>query len=728
VRLLALPAGTVGRWVTIGLWLALVAGLSPFAVKLADITNDDVILPGGAQTSQVHRLLRERFPGGDIRPVLLVYRREGGLARADRRRILTDAREAAGVPLAARPIPPFGPTARPGQVSRARDIAFTVVPLTADEDFRFGPSIEALREVVHDGDDGLEVHVTGFPALLTDFNSAVKEADITLLIATGALVLLLLLAIYHSPILAVLPLFVVGVAYVVAAGIVYLVADGGGLTVSSTATSLLLVLMFGAGTDYCLLLVARFRYELRRDERESAGVARALSNAAPAMVASAVTVALALLVMLAGILGTIRGLGPVNAIGVVVVLLASLSLLPALLAALGRTSFWPATEAVSPKTRPYRVWAQPLLGIAPIARRDRWSALGERVRRRPAAWLVAGSVLLGGMALGAVVYESDVDVVGQFRADTDSTRGYETLSSGFPPGTLAPATVLVERRNGPVTRADLEKVRQRIAATPQVQAVVEGRRSRDGRIGEQLMLFADYPYSLAALDRVETIRQNVSGIDPNLSVLVGGGPATNVDYRSAASRDLKVVGPLVLLVVLLTLIVLLRALVAPLYLLATVIASLLATVGSSLLIFKLVFGRDTVDPVLPLIIFIFLVALGSDYNIFLMSKVREDALDRGTVNGMLSALVATGPVITSAGLILAGTFMVLAVLPVYVLLEIGIAVALGVLLDTFIVRSLLVPAITWLVGERSWWPSSAAHKPMIATRPAAARPSPGARR
>jgi RND superfamily putative drug exporter len=250
--------------------------------------------------------------------------------------------------------------------------------------------------------------------------------------------------------------------------------------------------------------------------------------------------------------------------------------------------------------------------------------------------------------------------------------------------------------------------------------VLDGRRSRDARIGELAVLFADYPYSLAALDRVETIRANVSQVDADLSVLVGSGPATQADYRNAASRDLKVIGPLVLVVVLLTLIVLLRAVIAPLYLLATVIASLLATLGASLLIFKVIFGRDTVDPVLPLIIFIFLVALGSDYNIFLMSKVREDAHVRGTANAMLSALVATGPVITSAGLILAGTFMVLVVLPVYVLLEIGIAVALGVLLDTFLVRSMLVPAVTWLAGERSWWPSSAARRPMIATGKASA--------
>lgn len=701
---LSFATGRVSRWVVVAAWLGVAVAVVPFAAKLPDATNDDIVLPGGSQTARVYDLLAERFPDGDTRPVLLVYRRSGGLTREDRATILAEAREAAEVPLAARPIPPFGPGAPPGLVSASGEVAYTVVPLVAQDVFRFVPSIEALRELDVAERAGLERHVTGYPALVADINSAVKEADVTLLAATGTLVLFLLLLIYRSPVLAFLPLVVVGFAYVVAAGIVYVLADAAVMRVDSTATSLLLVLMFGAGTDYCLLLVARYRAELRRDEDADRAVARAVPTTAPAMVASGATVAAALLVMLVGIFGTNRSLGPVNAIGIAVVLLASLTLLPALLSILGRRSFWPSEMAVSARTQAYRY-----RNLPPPFRPGRWERLGRRVRERPKAWFVLAVIVLGAGAAGTALYEPDVDVVGQFRESTDGTQGYEALRSGFPPGTVAPITVLIERPGARVGQDDVETVAERIRATPGVAAVVDrGRRSEDGGIAELTMLFSDYPYGDAALDRVAAIRDSVGRPAPELQVLLGGGTAERLDFREAASRDFKVIAPLVLGVVLLTLILLLRALVAPLYLLATVIVSFAAALGSSLVVFRLVFGQDTIDPALPLIVFIFLVALGSDYNIFLMSRVREEVDAYGTSQGMVRALTATGPVITSAGIILAGTFMVLAVLPVYALLEIGLAVALGVLLDTFLVRTLLVPAIAWIVGEASWWPSRAA--------------------
>jgi putative drug exporter of the RND superfamily len=699
---LSFATGRVSRWVVVAAWLGFAAAAFPVAANLADVTNDELVLPGGSPTARVYELLRERFPGGDTRPVLLVYRRPGGLTQDDRALILAEAREAADVPLAAAPIPAFAPGSPPELVSKSGEVAYTVVPLVAQDVFRFVPSIEALRELDVAEKGGLERHVTGYPALVADINSAVKEADITLLLATGALVLFLLLLIYRSPVLAFLPLLVVGLAYVVAAGIVHVLADASVLRVDSTASSLLLVLMFGAGTDYCLLLVARYRAELRRDEDAHQAVARAVPSSAPAIVASAATVVAALLVMLAGIFGTNRSLGPVNAIGIAVVLLASLTLLPALLSILGRRSFWPSMQAVSARTQAYRY-----RNLPPPFRPGRWEKLGVKVRERPKAWLVLGLIVLGAGGAGTALYTPDVDVVGQFRESTDGTRGYEALRTGFPPGTVAPVTVLVERVGARIRPPDVEAVAAQIRASPGVEAVVDrGRRSRDGSIAELTMLFSDYPYSAAAVDRVAAIRDSVRRLGPDLRVLLGGGTAERLDYREAASRDFRVIAPLVLAVVLLTLILLLRAIVAPLYLLGTVILSFVGTLGSSLIVFRLVFGQETIDPALPLIVFIFLVALGSDYNIFLMSRVREEAEKSGTNQGIVRALTATGPVITSAGIILAGTFLVLAVLPVYALLEIGLAVALGVLLDTFLVRTLLVPAIGWIVGEASWWPTS----------------------
>ena len=673
-------------WATLGSWAVLLAIFGPLGLKLPELTNDEVVLPASSQTSEVHRLLEARFPGGDEKQAILVYRRAGGLTDADRDRIAAEADEAAAVPLVSRTIAPFS---TPGLVSPRGDVAVTVVSLAAGSIFRVRPTIEELRELPKPS-GGLERYLTGTPALLSDFNSAIKEADTKLLGATALLVLVLLLAVYRSPLLALLPLGVVVVAYSVASGVLYLLARGG-LPVDSTSTSLLLVLMFGAGTDYCLLLVARYRSNMRGGDGSAAAVARALPQAAPAMIASAATVILAMLALLSGVLGLNRTIGPVNAIGIAIVLLASLTLLPALLALAGERAFWPARGPGRERES----------GV--------WQAVGERVRRRPVPWLAAAILVLGAGAGGLAVYELHADWFRQFKNETDGTRGYEALKTGFPAGALAPTTVLLERGDARLREGDAELVQRRLRASPGVAAVSEvQRRSDDGRAATLTLTLDDDPFGNPAIDRIEDLRTEIQSPAPGLRVLLAEGTARQTDFRAAAVRDAKVVAPIVLAVVLLTLIVLLRALVAPLLLLATVILSYLATLGVSLLVFRYVFGQEVVDPEFALVVFIFLVALGSDYNIFLMSRLREEAREHGTREGMLRALVATGPVITSAGLILAGTFVVLAVLPIWELIEIGFAVSLGVLVDTFLVRSIVVPALVWTAGDRIWWPAKAA--------------------
>lgn len=672
-------------WAILGAWAVLLAIFGPLGLKLPELTNDEVVLPSSSQTAVAHRLISERFPGGDRREVLLVYRRSGGLTAADRGVIAADAARVSEIPLVAGTVQPAD---MPGLVSERGDVAVTLVALSARQIFRVRPTIEELQALPAPG-GGLERHVTGTPALLSDFNSAIKEADTTLLAATGLLVLLLLLAVYRSPVLALLPLAVVVVAYSVASGVIYLLAEAG-LPVDSTSTSLLLVLMFGAGTDYCLLLVARYRSNLRAGRPVAEAVGRAVPQAAPAMIASAVTVMAAMLAMLAGVLGLNRTLGPVNAIGIAIVLLASLTLLPAVLALAGERAFWPGRPEAAEKVG----------GV--------WQQLGERVRRRPLTWLAAVLLLLGAGACGLATYELHNNWFKQFKHETDGTRGYEAMQTGFPAGALAPTTVVLERRDGPLTSADVGAVQDRLRASPRV-AQVTGIQSRssDGRAATLAFAFEDDPFGNPAVLRIDGIRDSLGDARPGLRVLLAEGSARQADFREAGVRDSKVISPIVLLVVLLTLIVLLRALAAPLFLVATVILSYLSTVGISLLVFRYVFGHAEVDPEFALIVFIFLVALGADYNIFLMSRVREEAQEHGTSEGMLRALVATGPVITSAGLVLAGTFSVLAVLPIWELIQIGFAVALGVLIDTFLVRSVLVPAIVWKLGERTWWPSSA---------------------
>jgi RND superfamily putative drug exporter len=697
--LLAQFPGRRSSWAVIGGWIVLVAVFAPFGSKIPNVTNDEYVLPGGSQTARLHQVLRDRFPGGDLRPALIVYRHKGGLTQADKTEISTEARAVAGIAKVAQPITPFPEQSSTANlVSANGEVAITIVPIEAGKVFHVIPTIDAIRDRLPTGGP-LEAHVTGFPGITADYNGAIKDADFKLLGATVVLVLLLLIAVYRSPILALVPLIVVGVAYSIVTGIVYLLNRGTGLAVDSSSTSLLLVLMFGAGTDYCLLLVSRYGARLRRTESAGEALRQAIPEAVPPMVASGVTVIAALLTTLAGVFGVFRTFGPVTAIGIAVVLLSGLTLLPAILNLLGRRAYWPSAASVSPS------------GVAgPERGSARWRAIGIRVRRQPAIFFSVSVIFLLVCASGLLLWKTDLDPLRQFRTTNDSSQGYEILKSAFPPGTVNPTSILVDGLpgGGPSQAVDLASVSRRAMSVPGVARVVDtGQRSTDGRAAILSMIYTDDPFTPKALDRTEQIRHAVAGSGPGLHVLVGDGSAERLDARIAQSRDTKVIVPIVLLVVLTTLILLLRALVAPLFLLATVVLSFAATLGLTVAIFRFVFDQHGFHSAMPLIIFIFLVALGSDYNIFLMSRVREEATRYGTREGTLNAVAATGPVITSAGLILAGTFAVLTIIPSWDLSLIGFAVALGVLLDTFLVRSICVPALTWLVGERSWWPSSA---------------------
>lgn len=685
-----LVTGRRSRWVVIALWLLLFVVSLPLSSKLASATKEQYGRPDGSQSQALGHLLALRFPGGDSTEALLVYRREGGLTAADRAAILADAREAKAVPLVRQVAPPFGGPAG-GQASPQGDVAFTVVSFGQGKVKQTNDGLEQLRDIAG-GPPGLDAHLTGTIPLLNDLTNIIKEADAKLLLATGLLVLLLLLLIYRSPILAFVPLIVVFISYSVTTGILDLLVKVG-LPVSSNATSLLLVLMFGVGTDYCLLLVSRYRHTLHEHEGAPEALASAIPLAGPAIIASALTVIAAILAILASSLTLNRAFAPANAIGIAIVLVASLTLLPAVLSAIGRRAFWPRAKAVEPGRD------------EPDDRERLWGRIGARVLERPARALVIAGILLGALSLGLLTYHTEADVLAQFRADTDGTRGVDALKSAFPAGELAPVTVLVDRGTAPVSDADVAAVRQRVLGVEGVSGVSGVvRRSTDGRLVTLNMVLAGEPYSNAALERVRDVRRAVRDVQPDTRVILGGAAADRLDFREAAKHDFAVVAPIALLVIFLTLVVLLRAVVAPLYLLATVLLSFMATLGLSLLIFKYVLDKESVDPELPLVAFIFLVALGSDYNIFLMHRVREEAHGRSTREGVGRALAATGSVITSAGIVLAGTFAVLTVVPFYFLLELGIIVSLGILIDTFIVRTIVVPSIVALVGERSWWP------------------------
>ena len=589
---------------------------------------------------------------------------------------------------------PFTPDAPPGLVSQNGDAAYTVVTVPLDFD-RVADWGKESRDVVGEGGGGLEVYVTGDLGLWADFEEVFSEVDTKLLLATIVLVLVLLGAIYRAPLIAIIPIVVVGLAYQVASGFIYLYADAGN-TVNSNSTGILIVLMFGVGTDYCLLLVSRYREELHRVEDKHEAMSRALRRAGPALLASGCTVIAAMLVLLLADTGSTNALGPVSAIGVAAALLAGLTLLPALLTAAGRRGFWPRKSIVA---------YQPDVDL--VERPGLWRRFGDRVLRRPAAALAATVGLFAVFALGLLAYKEDYSIGGFFKTSVDSVDGFDVLGESFPQGALGPTSILVERDGGRASDADLAAARERVEGIDGVASVGEPQRSEDGAIGKIDVTFSDDPYSEAALARVDTLRDRLSDLPGGATALVGAGSAVQEDFNVAAERDIRVIVPVALLVIAIILGILLQAIVAPLVLIATVMASFFGTLGLSIFFFIEIQGSAGVDASLPMFAFIFLVALGVDYTIFLMSRVREEARTHGTREGVLRALSATGPVITSAGVILAGTFSVLMTLPVTFAFNIGFMVAVGILLDTFVVRTIMVPAAVELLGDRVWWPSTA---------------------
>jgi putative drug exporter of the RND superfamily len=696
-RVAALVTHRRWKFAIVVFWIVLVAIFGGIGSKLADATSDETasFLPEDADSTKVQALLKDRFPGGETSIGLIVYRRPGGLTEADQQRIKDDAAKVdKAIPVVQPAVVPFTEGAPDGLVSEDGSAAYSIVtvPLDFQKASDWG---ETTRDTLGGRRDGLEVYVTGDLGLFADFQEVFGELDTKLLLATVLLVVILLLAIYRAPLIALIPILVVGFAYAVATGLIYLYAKAGN-TVNSNSTSILVVLMFGVGTDYCLLLVSRYREELHRVEDKHEAMARAMRRAGPAVFASGCTVIAAMLVLLLADAGSTNGLGPVSAIGVACVLLAGLTLLPALLTIFGRRGFWPRRRAIA---------YNPDEDIA--ERQGLWRKFGDKVLQRPGLALVSTLVLFGVFALGLTYYKEDYSIGGFFKKDVESVDGFNVLGESFPAGALGPTTIVVQRPGGEATDADIAEVRSRVEGVDGVAAVSDPIRSEDGAIGRLDVTFSDDPYSEEALARVATLRERVDDLPGGATALVGSGSAVQEDFNVAAERDTKVIVPVALLVITVILGILLQAVVAPLVLIATVLISFFGTLGLSIWFFIEVQGTRGVDASLPTFAFIFLVALGVDYTIFLMSRAREEARKFGTREGMLRALAATGPVITSAGIILAGTFSVLMTLPVTFAFNIGFMVAVGILLDTFVVRTIMVPAAVELLGDRVWWPSTA---------------------
>ena len=695
-RLTASVTGPRGRWLTVAVWIAL--GIAGFVgrTQINDVTaaGQSSYLPAHAESTQVVELMQRDFKGGNDVPVLIVFERKGGLSAADLNTIgkLGEGLERLGLSGATPVFAPFSrQTKRPlGEVTRvargvgpiSRDGEAALVTLAINSEDR-GAVVDGVKEIraylAAHPHPGLRSYVTGPAGVAADLEQVAEDAGQTLLIATLSLVLLLLLLVYRAPLLALMPLLVVGIAYLIAIGLTYLLIQSGAITVNTEGTFLLLVLIFGAGTDYSLLLIHRYREELAGGGEPLTALREALAESVRPIAASAATVIAAMLVLLLADLESTHWLGPVLAIGIAVMLCAGLTLLPALLAILGPRAFWPGRESGAE------------------GRRRLWARVAGLVRRRPRTIVAGVFAVLVVLALGNLIHHGTIGFGEGETRSTESSRGNEVLDEHFPPGIGSPLTAVLGIGEVEAALHGLERLASVKLAVPVPPSSI----SDEAALA---IVLRGNPYSGEAADLVKGVRERLSEVAPG--ALVGGIPAENYDVEQTNARDTKLIVPVVLAVVGLILIAVLRALAAPGYLIVTVVASFAATLGLVTFAFTQLFGSGGISFDLVLLAFIFLVALGVDYNIFLMTRAREEAIAHGTREGMLIALEDTGAVITGAGLILAGTFATLTLLPLEQLVQIGATVAIGVLLDTFVVRSLLIPAITYLCGERAWWPAA----------------------
>ncbi|MEU0390202.1 MMPL family transporter [Streptomyces chartreusis] len=699
-----LVCGRRAKWIVLGLWVVVLFVAAPFAMKLTDAQDNDASswLPGSAESTQVLEISKDFRP--EQIPAVVIYARESGLTVRDRVEIAEDVRQLRelrdhGIRGAETRGPVFDRQAAP----RAAQI---LVPITMDEKGweRISPAVDSIRDDVGEGGGGLAVHITGPGGTSADFAEAFAGIDSTLLFAAMTVVIVMLLITYRSPTLLLVPLVAVVCALFTSQALIYLLAEQAGLTVNGQSAGILTVLVFGAGTDYALLLVARYREELRRHEDRHEAMALALHRAGPAVLASGATVVLSLLVLLAAEMNSTSGLGPVAAIGVAVALLAMMTLFPALLVIVGRWIFWPVI---------------PHSGTADPTERGVWARTGRRIARRPRmVWGVTVAVLAV-CSLGLIQLRAEgIGNADAFTGKPDSIVGQEVSARYFPAGSGNPLVIVSDQ-------AQARQVGRAVAATPGVVPESLGlppgtKPAFQGRVLFEATMTAPAD-SDAAKQTVERVRDAVHAV-PDADAKVGGGTAGLVDMDEAITHDNVLIIPLVLVVVLLILCALLRALIAPLLLIGTVILSFAAALGISALAFRYVFDYAGEATDFPLFVFVFLVALGIDYNIFLTTRIREEAARQGTRPGVVTGLAATGAVITSAGLVLAGTFAALGTLPMVAFAEIGFAVALGVLIDTFVVRSVLVTSLFLDVGPKVWWP----HRLAREDGGAAARESVGA--
>ena len=695
------------RWVAllaVLAWLAIGGVGGPLVGRLSEVqTNDNAnFLPASAESTAVNEFVQKTTDTQTL-PYLIVLEKTSGLTPADLQAVQAYVAAIPNLTLAedrSRTVGEFleapPQAAIPSQDQQAALIPVAFLAAKA-QDTVAGTSVlyavaEALRSAgtTQLAPAGMAVHVTGPGGFFADFITAFEGIDGILLLVALGVVFVILLIVYRSPILPIAVLVTALFGLSVAALVIFPLAKNGSIDLSGQSQGILSILVVGAATDYALLLVARYKEELHDQESTWAAMKIAWRAAVEPIAASAATVILGLLCLRLSDLGNTRGLGPVGAFGIAGAFLASLTFLPAVLLLIGRRIFWPGIPRVD------HVHAEDSIG-----RRGIWGRVAGMVGAHPRRTWVATFVVLAACAAFAPTFEAKgVTQSDLFLTTVDSVTGQEVLGRHFPAGSGSPVQIVAPQGKADQVVQVLGTIEG--VQNPQVGNVLgQPPKVVDGQVLVQATLVAPAD-SVDAEGVVETIRTRLDEV--GTEVLVGGSTAVNLDVRQASERDLRVIIPAILGVIFVVLLLLLRSVAAPIVLVVANVLSFAATIGVSALVFNHVFDFPGSDPSTPLYGFVFLVALGIDYSIFLMTRVREESRIRGTRPGILVGLAVTGGVITSAGIVLASTFSALAVLPILFLAQIAFLVAFGVLLDTLVVRSLLVPAVSYDLGERVWWP------------------------
>lgn len=661
-----------------GSWLTLIIGLVVMGVLFgvfgsAKAPESSEQAPPESESQRAQALLDE-FPGADEQSVLIVATaREGGKITDSQNSALKDLADTLNESAADDDAEASGPI-----LSEDGEAAVLLVPITTGESNTANAEIigELRNTVAEHGPTDLKLEVTGGPAFGADVAAAFDGADFTLLAVTIAIVAVLLIITYRSPILWLVPLIAVGLADGLAGRLTAAAGQAWNLQFDAGIIS---VLVFGAGTNYALLLISRYREELLRHTDHRGALAVAWKHTVGAILASNLTVVLSLLTLVLAVIPGTHGLGITSAIGLLTALAGVLLLLPPMLAIVGRGAFWPSI---------------PRDGAA--ARRDGvWRRVATAVVRRPLVSAGAGIALLAIMASGLFGVKVGLDQLDRFRVQSESAAGLETLSRHFPPGEAQPIFIVANE-----DRAD-----DVVAAVEDHDGIVRAGEidTHDGL--SKIMVTSDYsPSTDESLAQIDELRDTVGAVD-GADALVGGQVAADVDARAGNAQDFALIVPLILGVTLIVLFFVARSALAPFVLLAINAASALAAIGAGWVLSRVVLGSEALDLQVPLLSFLFLVALGIDYTIFLVHRARREAAEHGTAKGMVEAVTHTGGVITSAGIVLAAVFAALGVLPLVTLGQLGLIVGIGVLIDTLLVRTVIVPAVFTLIGDRIWWPS-----------------------